>query len=280
MAEVRISSARGIGPLARARELWDSRHLVVWFGRKFVERMYTNTKLGMWWLPLRPLLAIVPRALIFGGVLNAPSNGTPYLLFFLVGLSAWMVVDRGWYMGTRSLQMSARYLKRMYLPRLAPLVASVAPALLDFALYAGFGALAVAYFTVFDGGFPLELGVHTLLLPAALALLLALVIALSAWTAVFGARGRDARFTVRAVLGVWMLLTPVIYPLSAVPSGYRTAAELNPLTAPMEMVREAVFHNGDVTTLGLSVSVGFIAVVGALGLAFFARSEATAMDYV
>ena len=103
---------------------------------------------------------------------------------------------------------------------------------------------------------------------------------LSLWSAVLGIRGRDARWTVRAILNVWMLMTPVIYPLSAVPDGYRTVAELNPFTAPMEMVRRALFGAGDVTALGLGVTAGFAIVVGGLGLMFFCRHEATALDHV
>jgi lipopolysaccharide transport system permease protein len=181
-------------------------------------------------------------------------------------------------MGTRSLQMSAKYLTRMYLPRLVPLVASIAPTLVEFALYGAFVGIVVGYETGFGGGFPLELGVDTLLLPLSLLLIALIATSLSLWTAVYGARGRDARWSVRAVLNVWLLLTPVIYPLSAVPAGYRTAAELNPVTAPMEMLRRALFGVGDVTALGVGVCAGFILVVGGLGLLFFGRHEANALD--
>jgi lipopolysaccharide transport system permease protein len=278
--EVRVLSARELGPVARVRELWIHRSLIVWFFRKFVERMYTNTALGWWWLPLRPLLAVVPRALIFGGVLNAPSNGTPYLMFFLVGLAGWELFYRTWYIGTRCFQMSARYLKRMNIPRLVPLVASPAMGIVEFVLYGVFALFVVAYYAIFEGTVPLALGLNTLLLPLALLTIIALGLSLSLWTSIPGARGRDTRWSVRSVLGVWMLLTPVIYPLSAVPHGVRTAAELNPMSAPMEMVREAVFGNGEVTATGLLATAGATALIGTLGLMFFSRSEKTALDYM
>ena len=52
------------------------------------------------------------------------------------------------------------------------------------------------------------------------------------------------------------------------------------MTAPMEMVREAMFGNGDVTPLGLGVTGGAILIIGSLGLWFFNRSESTALDYL
>ncbi len=272
-------SARPPGVLARLREVWVFRSLTWWFGLKFAERLWTNTRLGWWWLPLRPVLATVPRALIFGGILKAPSNGTPYLLFFLVGNSAWDLFYRTWYIGTRSMQMSSRYLKRMYLPRMVPLVASAGSGLVEYLLYSAFAVIVVVYYTI-HSGWPLRLGLNTLLLPFGLILILGVGWSLSLWTAPFGAHGRDARWTVRAIMHIWLLLTPVIYPLSAVPEPYRNVAEFNPLTAPMEMVRDAMFGNGDVTGLSIGVTIAMILVVGSLGLRFFNRSEALALDYL
>jgi lipopolysaccharide transport system permease protein len=275
---IHVITPRQPGPLARLRELWPARALVWWFSKDYAQRMYANTWLGWWWIPLRPLLAVVPRVLIFGGILHAPSNGVPYLLFFLVGFGAWMILEGGWYLGTRALQIGARYFKRMYLPRLALLLASSTPAFVRYLLYAVFTAIAVCYYTVFEHDFPLRLGLNTLLLPAALLMILALVQSLSLWTSVPGAKTRDTRWTVRAVTNVWFYLTPVIYPLSAVPSGFKTVAECNPMTTPMEMVRQAMFSTGEITVTGLSVSLGTIAVVGSLGLVFFSRYEAAALD--
>jgi lipopolysaccharide transport system permease protein len=278
--EVHVISPRPPGVVARLREVWARPGLVWWFAKKFGERLWANTLLGWWWLPLRPLAATLPRALIFGGILKAPSNGTPYLLFFLVGNGAWEMFYRNWYVGTRSMQMAGRFLKRMYLPRLVPLVASCSSGLLEFALYGVFGVFVVIYYTIHDGAFPLRLGINTLLLPAGLILILLLGWSLCLYTAVFGTHGRDTRFAVRSVLHVWMLLTPVIYPLSAVPAQFKTVAECNPMSMPMEMVRDGLFHNGDITALGLAVTIGTIVVVGFFGLRFFNRSEAMALDYL
>ncbi|OAI40145.1 hypothetical protein AYO39_01955 [Actinobacteria bacterium SCGC AG-212-D09] len=276
--EIHVITPRPQGVFAAIHEAWERRALIWWFGLKFAERLWANTRLGWWWLPLRPLLSVVPRAIVFGGILKAPSNGIPYLLFYVVGLSAWDMFYRGWYIGTRCLQMSSRYLKRMYLPRLIPLIASAASGIVEYLLYTGFGVFVVLYYVIFKHQFPLKLGLNTLLLPASILLILGMAWSLSSWTSPFGVRGRDARWTVRAILHFWNLLTPVIYPLSAVPAEFKTIAEINPMTAPMEMIREAVFDKGDITTTSLASTIGTIAIVGSLGLVFFTRSETKALD--
>jgi lipopolysaccharide transport system permease protein len=277
--EVRILTNRPPGLLARLRELWVSRSLVRWFSQNFIARFYANTWLGWWWIPLRPILAVLPRAVIFGGVLKAPSNDVPYLLFFLVGISAWDMFHRTWYWSTRCLELNRRILGRMYLPRLAIFSASAAPGLVEYAVYIAFGAIVVGYYTI-TSGFPLHLGANTLWLPLGLLLVLGVSLSLGLWTSVLGAQARDVRWVVRIVMSVWFLFTPVIYPLSAVPATFRALAQVNPLTAPMEMMREALFRAGDVTLTGVAISVAFILVVAVSGLVWFNRSESAALDYL
>src|SRR5437763_160305 len=92
------------------------------------------------------------------------------------------------------------------------------------------------------------------------------------------ARARDVRWSLRYALSFWFLITPVIYPLSQVPSGYRTAAELNPLAAPVELIRYGLLGVGRFPPLAIATSIGSIVVVGGLGLLFFNSREASALD--
>jgi lipopolysaccharide transport system permease protein len=113
---------------------------------------------------------------------------------------------------------------------------------------------------------------------AALVLTFALCAAIGLFTSVYGAQARDVRFSLNYAMGFWYFFTPVLYPLSTVPSSYRTLMELNPMTAPMEMFRNGIFGTGGVPMLGLAATIVTIVVVGSLGLRFFIRSEAAALD--
>jgi ABC-type polysaccharide/polyol phosphate export permease len=54
--------------------------------------------------------------------------------------------------------------------------------------------------------------------------------------------------------------------------------ELNPLTAPVQMVRAGTLNVGGVPTLALAVTLGTIVVVIAGGLRLFGRAESAAID--
>jgi lipopolysaccharide transport system permease protein len=251
-----------------------------YFGRRFLEKLYVRTWLGWVWIPLRPILDVGTRVLIFGSLLKAPSNGVPYLLFLLVGSSAWQLFADSAYWATRSIELNRRFLRRLYLPRLILVLSALAPSAINFGIYVVFTVIAFTFYAVAENTLYLELRPETVLALAGLAMALLVAISLALWTSVFGAEARDVRFTLGYVLGFWYFLTPVIYPLSAVPGSLKTVASLNPMTAPIELVRLGVFDRGDVLLTGMLSTTVFIAVVGGLGLWFFDRSEARALDTI
>jgi lipopolysaccharide transport system permease protein len=116
-----------------------------------------------------------------------------------------------------------------------------------------------------------------LALPAVL-LCVAVVLGVGLWTSVLGASTRDMRFTVRYATGFIYFLTPVVYPLSAVPDQFEPIVAWNPLTPIVEMFRLALFGSGEVQTGPLILCVGLIAAFWAGGLAFYSRWEAGAVD--
>jgi lipopolysaccharide transport system permease protein len=275
---VRVIEPRQPGIAERMLEAWRYRALVPYFARAAVEKTYRRTWLGWLWIPLRPALSVGARVLVFGGLLGAPSLGKPYLLFFLVGISAWQLFSQSALWATRSIELARRVLRRMYVPRLTALVGSVGPAVLNFLLYGVMTAIALAYYWIADGHLYLELGPGLLLALGGLALVLLFALGIGLWTSVFGAQARDVRFGLTYVLGFWFFLTPVIYPLSTVPGGFHTAALLNPMTAPVEMVRDGILDAGEVPYTALGVTLGTIAFLWCSGLWFFLRSEEQALD--
>ena len=140
--------------------------------------------------------------------------------------------------------------------------------------------ITFAFYALVDGSTYLDVGVNTLATLAGMALLVALALSIACFTSVYGAHARDVRFTLGYMLGFWMFLTPVIYPMSEVPESYRTITSLNPLTAPLELFRMGLFGEGMIPTTALVSCFGTIVVIGVVGLWFFNRSEVAALDVV
>jgi lipopolysaccharide transport system permease protein len=277
-AEWTIIGPREVGVRRRVAEIWTYRALVRYLSRKLIEKVTIRSKLGVLWIPLRPVLNVLSRALVFGGILSAPSGGIPYLVFFLTGMAVWSIFDRSLYWSVRSIELNARLLQRLYFPRLLMPISAFVPALLDFLIYVAMLVLMLAFYLVFDGKLWIDVGPQLALVPLGLALVLVLSLGLAAFLSVLGTYTRDIRYGISYALGFWVFLTPIIYPLSTIPDRFKWLASLNPMTAPVEIVREGLYGIGEITLVAVvsTVAVGLVTCV--TGLVFFHRWEAAAVD--
>jgi lipopolysaccharide transport system permease protein len=276
-----IRAPKAHDPAGHLAEIWSHRRQLAFFGRRLIEKRYIRTWLGMLWIPLRPALDVVLRTLLFGGLLAVSSEGLPYLVFFAVGMAAWMMLESSALWATRSLEVNRGVLRRIDVPRLVPLVSAIAPALLEFGLYLAIAAIAVAYYGVADGTIYLQspFGVDGLLALAGLAILGLLGLGVGLWTSPFVAQARDIRFGFGYFAAMWLFLTPVIYPIDTIPEKYRPLAEHNPATAPVEAFKHALLGTAGPSTTSWLVSLATMAVLVAGGSWFFTSKERAVLHY-
>ena len=261
---------------ARLREVWRYRRLLRFFAAKSLSKLYKRTVLGAAWIFIRPLFPLLVNTIVFGGVLGVGSHGIPYFLFINCGNALWDLFSQAVTWGTRSLELNRSFLTRIYCPRLILPIATVTPAYIYFAINLAVLAVALVYYRVTTGVLyftPSHLG--WALLSVVLASGLALGITL--WTSVPAMQARDIRFTIGYVLGFWLFLTPVLYPLT-VPAKYAWLLALNPMVAPVNGFKYGLLGISSVSPLEWIISaVETIILVGS-GLWFFGRMEAEAAD--
>jgi lipopolysaccharide transport system permease protein len=276
--EVHLIEPRRAGVGERLRELHRYRGLMGFFGNRAIDKLAARTVLGRLWLLLRPLLDVASRAFVFGALLNTPSNGIPYPIFFLGGTAAWKLFDSGWVWATRSLEINRRLLQKIYLPRLLIPIASFAPALWELSMNLVLLAIALVLYLAIDGHFYLVLDIQLLAAFAAMLLAGLLALAFGIWTSILGANARDVRYSLTYFLGFWMFVTPVIYPLSLIPQQWHWLASINPLTPVLELFRWGAFDAGVVEPVGILWACALVVTVGGAGLWYFGRAEAVAVD--
>jgi lipopolysaccharide transport system permease protein len=77
---------------------------------------------------------------------------------------------------------------------------------------------------------------------------------------------RDIRFVIRYVISFLYFLTPVLYAISSLPAEYRVLATYNPISAPIEMIKDNLLETGPPATASVVVSLAALIVVFPLGL--------------
>ena len=265
---------------ARIVEVWTFRRLFVYFGKRSIERMYQNTVLGRAWLFIRPLFPLLIRTLIFAGVLGVRAPGVPYFVFLLVGSSVWQLFASCLMWATRSMQMNRAFLGRMYFPRVIVPASVMAAAFVNFLILMGVLAGTLIYYYVQDGRLYLGSPSQAPFAIVALILSTAMALGVGLWTAPLNAEFRDVRFTLTYVLEFWALMTPIMYPLSAVPAKYHWIVYLNPMAGVIQAFKWGVLGIERVDLTVLAIDAVVIALVLLSGLWFFGRVEGQAVDRI
>jgi len=119
-----------------------------------------------------------------------------------------------------------------------------------------------------------------LLLPILLLLMAGLGLGLGIIVSSLTTRYRDLRHLVAFGTQLLMYATPIIYPVSAIPEGYRPWLQANPLAPIVEAFRYAFLGAGTVSLSSLLYSAGCMLAVLLIGLVLFNRIEQTFMDTV
>jgi lipopolysaccharide transport system permease protein len=91
---------------------------------------------------------------------------------------------------------------------------------------------------------------------------------------------RDITFLIGFGVSLLMYATPVIYPLSTVPTAYKYLLEINPLTPVFEAFKYGFCGTGSFSWWGLCYSALFTLVSLFLGILIFNKVERNFMDTV
>lgn len=253
-------------------EFWRCRRLLYVLAWRDLKVRYKQMVLGAAWVVLQPLLAMAVFTLVFGRLARVPSAGVPYPVFVFCGLLIWQLFAQALVRAGNSLVEERYLLTKVYIPRLILPVSDILGGLPDFAV--NFAVLL---------GLMLINGMRpTLAMLAALPfLLMVLVTAIGAGLllAALNVRFRDVGYAVPFFVQLWFFVTPVAYPASMVPEGWRFLYGLNPMAAAVEGFRGALLGTASADS-ATGASILAVAVLAVVGLLYFQSTEKTFADVV
>jgi lipopolysaccharide transport system permease protein len=268
-----IAPVAGWG-LPRLGEVWAYRELLWTLTSRDIRVRYKQTAIGIAWAGLQPLLAMVVFTVIFGNLAKLPSDGLPYPVFAMAALLPWQFFQKALTQGSLSLVTLSAMLTKVYFPRILAPLSAVLSGGVDFAI----GFVILLGLMAWYGAFP-SLAIVLLPFFAALAVLTALGVSL--WLAAVNVRYRDVQHALPFLAQLWLYATPVVYPASLVPGGWRLLYMVNPMAGVVEGFRWALLNPDrppDLAALGVSVAAVLVLLLG--GLVYFDRAEKTFADTV
>lgn len=249
--------------------LWRNRSLVKALVRREVVGRYRGSFMGILWSFFNPVFMLAVYTFVFSVVFKARWNSgseakTEFALVLFAGLIVFNLFSECINRAPSLILSNVNYVKKVIFPlEILPWVV-VGSAL--FHAFISLGVWLVAYCIFF--GVP---HITLLLLPFVMLPLLLFIIGLTWSLASLGVYLRDASQFVGTITMVLMFMSPVFYPISALPEEYRQLLLINPLTIAIEQVRDILFW-GKSPDAALLTACFFCAVLIAwLGFACFQK---------
>ena len=264
----------------KLKEVWNYRDLIWLFTKRSFVVTYKQTVLGPAWLFLSPIITSFIYAFVFGGIAGMGTDGVPQILFYLTSTAIWTYFSGCVTKNATTFTANAAVFGKVYFPRLTTPISNVLASVIQFFIQLAMVLVFLIYFLIKGEVSPNWIAF--LLIPIVLIHLGAMGMGFGIIISSMTTKYRDLSILVSFGVSLWMYATPIVYPLAQLPERglMRQLILLNPVTAPVEVLRYAILGKGTIDPVYLIISWVFTIFVVVFGIMVFNKVERNFMDTV
>jgi lipopolysaccharide transport system permease protein len=275
-AHVSIIRAPALSPAKLVRDLAklaQYRDLLYTLSVHRIKVRYKQSLLGGMWAIIQPVSLMLMFTFIFSFVARIPSEGAPYAIFAYTALLPWNYFSTSVSNATGSLVSHAQFVTKVYFPREILPATYVIASLFDLIVASTVLVGLMTYYRV-------PLTINVLYVAPIVLIITSFALAISLFLSATQVRFRDIGVAVPLLLQLWLFATPVIYPLSAVPSRFRSVYNLNPMVAVIESFRQVLLRGAPPDFRSLTIAAILSVVLLFLSYVYFKHFETTMADII
>lgn len=271
--------AQRISPFNMLHQLWSNRRLALRMVRRDVVGRYKGSALGIAWSFFNPIIMLLVYTFVFTVVFKArwgiqtEGGRSEFALQLFAGLIVHGILADMLVRGPGLILGNVSYVKKVVFPlAVLPLVP------LGSALFHGAISLAVlvAAQLLLTG----SMSATIWLAPVVLFPLITLTLGVGWLLASLGVYLRDIGQTMGMLATILLFMSPIFYPLSALPENLHPFILLNPLTFIIEQFRIVALMGGWPNWSGLVVYMAMAMAVAWLGFAWFQKTRKGFADVI
>lgn len=260
------------------REIWQYRDLLFMLVKRDFITFYKQTILGPLWFIVQPLLTTLIFVILFGKIAKLSTDGIPQLAFYLAGITIWNYFSESLTKTSSVFTANASIFGKVYFPRLIMPLSIVASSLLKFAVQFALFILIVLYYTFVAQS--IQPNIWILFTPVLILLMALFALGVGMIFSSLTTKYKDLTFLLAFGIQLFMYITPVVYPSSALPEKFQILAKINPLSSIFECFRYAYLGTGTFTITDLLISTLVIVFLFFAGVLVFNKVEKSFMDTV
>ena len=256
----------------RAAANRSNRHILRLTVIRYIQAKYRGSFMGLVWTFLQPLMMLAVYSFVFGVIFHsrwagaAEGSRLSFVVIMFFGMTLYSIFSECVSACCLEVTGHPNFVKKVVFPLEILPVARLATTFF----------LNLPWFLLLFVGSVFLLGTLSptmLLLPLILLPLLQLTLGVSYFVASLGVYVRDTVHATGIVLRILWFMTPIFYPVTAVPERFRPVLEANPLTVVVEQGRRVFLYGQWPEWIPLFAVIVVSSLVLQLGFIWFCRTK-------
>lgn len=256
------------------KDIWNYRELAVNLAKRDITVRYKQTKIGLGWAIISPIINMIIMTFIFGNLAGLKSDGdTPYFIMVYAGSIPWGLFSSSLLVSAGTFISNAGIMNKVYFPRILAPVGSVSAKIVDSLVSMSILIIMMFCFKEFPT-------LRFLLFPVFMLLCVLLGTFAGLFLSAFNVKWRDLQQAIPFLISIAQYLTPVMYSMDNIPEKYRLLYSLNPATGVVNAFKWCIIDTMKFDIFSFLISIAWIFVLIPLGLYFFRKTERNFVDIV
>ncbi len=268
-----------LNPFKIANHLWTYRGLIAKLSKKNIFVRYRGSLLGVVWAFVQPLMMLAVYTFVFSVIFEAKwgqgleQDRLSFALALFVGILTFEIIGNTVNASPGLILGNVNFVKKVVFPlEILPLVK-----LIESVVFSLFGLLVLIVVKLI---YTHTLSWTIILLPIVWCPVLLFALGWSYFLASLGVFIRDIGALVGVVVTMFFFLSPIFYPLSAVPESLRIFCQVNPIAAFVQDARNVILWGQTPDWFWYMVYFSISLLIFVLGFSWFMRSKKAFADVI
>lgn len=225
---------------------------------------YKRSVLGFFWSLLNPLATMMISSVVFGSIMRFELKD--FVVFLYAGMLPWGYFGSASDLSGCSIINNEGFIKKIYMPKIVFPLTTVCSQFINML----FSMSALFLFMLVLGA---KVTPALLFLPVAFLIIFLWTFGFSLLMATVNVYFRDMRYLMSVIMNAWYYITPILYPITAIPEKLRVIFYCNPGYYLVDMFRSPIYYNVLPDAKNILIAVGCALAVFVIGLACFYSKE-------
>ena len=254
------------------RSIVEYRQLALSFAKRDLKARFVQTKLGVLWMIIQPLIALAIFTIFFDQLIQLETGNVPYVAFAFSGMTIWYFFTNIVNSAGTALINSQELIRKVYFPKILLPISKVIVATIEF--FVAFSLLVIIMLIL-----GLDLSPKIAFLPVAIIMTVLVGSCVAIWLNILTIKKRDLQHFIPYLTNFGIWVTPVFYPTTLIPEGLRDYMYyFNPIATTIDFLRSMLFDLSFQWIYCISFIPVFILLI--IGIRTFKNIERNMVDYL